>query len=265
MKENNSQNIKFTVITVCYNSEKTIERTLQSIKDQTYKNIEYIIIDGGSTDKTLEIISNYSDIVNILVSEPDNGIYDAMNKGIKLATGDYIGFLNSDDYYTNNIFEEYNEALIKEIVDYIYSDAFFVKNSNMEYVNSQPRIINKVYQYMPFLHLSLYVKSSILKTNIFDVQFNIAGDLDFLNKLVRITNNYAYISKGLCYFEDGGISTNQLLNTLNESKRVALKHGKKIFSTNIYYGYRLFIYYLSYLIGNTYLYHKLRKLYKRIV
>ncbi|AJI46845.1 glycosyltransferase [Francisella philomiragia] len=125
MKENNIQNIKFTVITVCYNSERTMQRTLQSIKDQTYKNIEYIIIDGGSTDKTLEIISNYSDIVNILVSEPDNGIYDAMNKGIKLATGDYIGFLNSDDYYTNDIFEEYNNVLVNKSYDFVYSNIFF--------------------------------------------------------------------------------------------------------------------------------------------
>lgn len=110
----NLRNIKFTVITVCYNSEKTIQRTLQSIKDQTYKNIEYIIIDGSSTDKTLEIISNYKDIIDVLISEPDNGIYDAMNKGIRLATGNYIGFINSDDYYADNIFEEYNKALIKK-------------------------------------------------------------------------------------------------------------------------------------------------------
>ena len=94
--------IKFSIITPCYNSEKTIKRTIESVVNQSYKNIEYILIDGGSKDKTVEIIQEYQSKYPKLIkyiSEKDSGIYDAMNKGIKLATGDIVGIVNSDDYY----------------------------------------------------------------------------------------------------------------------------------------------------------------------
>ena len=95
----------FSIITVCYNSEKTIERTITSLRNQSYQNFEYIIIDGGSTDSTLEIIKKNLDVVSILVSEKDEGIYDAMNKGIDLASGEIIGIINSDDWYENDTLE----------------------------------------------------------------------------------------------------------------------------------------------------------------
>ena len=100
--ETKNQDLKVTIITVCYNSEKTIERTIQSVLNQTYSNIEYIIIDGKSSDHTLEIIKKYSELYKnkiMFLSEPDNGIYDAMNKGIKQSIGNLIGILNSDDWY----------------------------------------------------------------------------------------------------------------------------------------------------------------------
>lgn len=93
--------MKISIITVCYNSEKTIETTFKSVLEQTYNNIEYIVIDGGSSDNTLKIVEKYSDIINVLVSEQDNGLYDAMNKGIARASGEIIGTLNSDDVFTD--------------------------------------------------------------------------------------------------------------------------------------------------------------------
>lgn len=93
--------MKISIITVCYNSEKTIEKTFQSIKSQTYKNIEYIVVDGKSKDSTLDILKKYKEVVSKFVSEPDKGLYDAMNKGIKMATGDVLGILNSDDIFTD--------------------------------------------------------------------------------------------------------------------------------------------------------------------
>lgn len=101
--------MKFSIITVCYNSEKTIERTIQGVLEQTYDNYEYIIIDGASTDGTLDIVNKYKDSFKDklkVVSEPDNGIYDAMNKGISMATGDIIGIINSDDFYENDSLEK---------------------------------------------------------------------------------------------------------------------------------------------------------------
>ncbi len=106
----------FSIITVCYNSEKTIERTIKSVLNQTESNYEYIIVDGGSTDKTLDIVKNYEDAFNgrlKYISEKDNGIYDAMNKGIGMAKGELIGLINSDDYYEldalENIKKEYEK------------------------------------------------------------------------------------------------------------------------------------------------------------
>jgi glycosyltransferase involved in cell wall biosynthesis len=94
--------MKISIITVCYNSAKTIEKTFQSVKIQTYTNIEYIVIDGLSSDATLDIIANNKEIISKHISEPDKGLYDAMNKGIKMATGDIVGILNSDDIFTDN-------------------------------------------------------------------------------------------------------------------------------------------------------------------
>lgn len=93
--------MKISIITVCFNSSKTIEKTFQSILNQTYTNIEYIVIDGGSSDSTLDIVKKYKKSIDRFVSEPDKGLYDAMNKGIKLASGDIVGILNSDDIYTD--------------------------------------------------------------------------------------------------------------------------------------------------------------------
>lgn len=99
--------MKISIITVCFNSDKTIQKTIQSVLNQTYNNIEYILIDGNSTDSTLEIIKNYQHKLSYWISEPDNGLYDAMNKGISMATGDLIGILNSDDtFYSNTVIED---------------------------------------------------------------------------------------------------------------------------------------------------------------
>lgn len=110
--------MKVSIITVCFNSEKTIEKTFQSVKEQTYKNIEYVVVDGKSTDKTLKIANWYKDTISKIISEPDKGLYDAMNKGIQLATGDIIGILNSDDvFYDENVIRKIAELHSQNPVD----------------------------------------------------------------------------------------------------------------------------------------------------
>ena len=129
MNIKNKDNLKITIITVCYNSEKTIKTTLGSVANQTFEKIEHLIIDGKSTDKTISIVKEYSHVKKI-ISEPDKGIYDAMNKGIKIASGDIIGFLNSDDLYINNevISKVVSEFKKDPLLDACYADLIYVNH-----------------------------------------------------------------------------------------------------------------------------------------
>jgi len=130
------QDLKISIITVCFNAENTIKSCIDSVKGQNYTNIEYIVIDGASTDKTINIVNNYAHFVDHFVSEPDRGIYDAMNKGIKLATGDIIGMLNADDYFADNsVLTNIAEAFCKYNTDIIYGD--------LDYINEKGRIVRK--------------------------------------------------------------------------------------------------------------------------
>jgi len=123
--------MKASIITVCFNSIDTIEHTLKSIFSQNYPDIEYIIIDGGSTDGTLDILANYQSQIAQCISEPDYGIYDAMNKGIRLSTGDVIAFLNADDFYANaNVVSSIMEAFQTMNVDAVYGDIVYVDKRN---------------------------------------------------------------------------------------------------------------------------------------
>lgn len=181
---NNS--LKISIVTVCYNAVATIEATMRSVLDQTYDNIEYIIIDGGSTDGTVDIIrryvddSNYGDRVAHWVSEPDQGIYDAMNKGIAAATGDYINFMNSGDTF-------YNSAVIEDVFsekqtsDVIFGDTWRIsKNYNFRQLNLPLSDFNKT---LPFCHQSSFAKVDLMKKYGFDTSFRSAADYNFFYKL----------------------------------------------------------------------------------
>jgi glycosyltransferase involved in cell wall biosynthesis len=124
----NHKKHKISVITVCYNSEKTIAETIKSVLIQDYENLEYIIVDGKSTDNTMNIINQNKDKIDVIISEKDNGIYDAINKGIKIATGDVIGILNSDDSFNgHNVLSKINSSFFLENdIDIVYSDVIFL-------------------------------------------------------------------------------------------------------------------------------------------
>lgn len=125
--------MKVSIITIAYNSAETIEDTIKSVVSQDYPNIEYIIIDGNSKDETLKIVNRYRDNIEIVVSEPDKGIYDAMNKGVENASGDLIGILNSDDFYSNNsVISNIVTKISKENKDSIYADLVYVNRENTD-------------------------------------------------------------------------------------------------------------------------------------
>lgn len=213
LKDNNPL---ISIITVVFNSEKYIEKTINSVLEQTYDNYEYIIIDGGSTDKTVEIIKKYEDKIFYWVSEPDDGIYDAMNKGIKLANGTIIGLLNSGDFYTPKALEivarNYNihskEANHNLVITGTMSR--FSENKKLKF----KQIANKFDLCGPILinHPASFVSRSVYENiGYFDLQYRICADYDFIlrayhNKKIE----FIYISDNLTYMMMGGISENQL-------------------------------------------------------
>jgi len=178
-----------SIITVCFNSESNIEKTILSVINQDYKNIEYIIIDGNSKDNTVEIIKKYQLNIKFWISEPDNGIYDAMNKGIKKSTGELIYFLNSDDFFYNNsvISNIANDVQSNCDLDLIYGKINrFTKQKTGLILDIHLSIKNLKNGKMPS-HQSIFVKKSLFKTTgLFNLKYKSAADFDFLCKVLKL-------------------------------------------------------------------------------
>ncbi len=212
--------MKVSIITVTYNSSNTIERTINSVLDQNYQNIEYIIIDGGSTDNTIQIINKYRNRISKIVSEKDKGIYDAMNKGVYFANGDLICFLNSDDiYFDNNIINIVVQEFINNNIDLVYGDVvFFKKNINKFTRYYSSKIFNlKMLKYgiMP-AHQSMFIKKDIFdKFGNFSIKYKIAGDFDWVLRVFKNnTIKSKYLNKVLIKMQYGGVSTSGLKSKL---------------------------------------------------
>ena len=208
--------MKISIITVCYNSEKTIKDTIESVLKQTYKNFEYLIIDGKSSDDTINIINNYNDPRIKLISEKDNGIYDAMNKGIKLASGDIIATLNSDDILANeNIFKTVIDNFDKD-TDIIYAN---IKYYNEDFTKLIRNFISgqKHNDYFCPAHPSMYIKKEVFnKIGTYNLNYKIAADFDFMVRCNINNIKYKYINKYFVYMRYGGTSNNSYLKNFNE-------------------------------------------------
>ena len=219
--------MKVSLITTTYNSVNTLEDTINSILSQDYKNIEYIIIDGGSTDGTFDIIKKYYALGKIskYLSEPDHGIYDALNKGIKLSTGNIIGLLHADDMYSNNhVISDVTAAFKKHNTDSVYGDLLYVsaKNKNKVIRNWKSGIYTdkKLKNgWMP-PHPTFFVKRDIyIKYGLFDTKYKIAADYELLIRFLwkhKIT--IKYIPKVLVKMRVGGVSNNNIRNIIIKSK-----------------------------------------------
>lgn len=182
--------MKVSIITVCYNSEKTIEDTIRSVAGQTYKDIEYIIVDGGSTDQTNEIVKKYSDVVSVHISEKDNGLYDAMNKGIKLATGDVVGILNSDDFFvSDNSLLELMDGFFSPDIDAVYSDLVYVESVNTNKVTRlySSKVFKKSLIKFGIMlpHPTFYAKKNIYDNyGLYKLNYRVAADFEFIARCV---------------------------------------------------------------------------------
>lgn len=221
--------MKFTVITVCYNSAEYIRTAITSVLSQDYSNFEFIIIDGGSTDRTVDIINEYvNTTTNIkLISENDNGIYDAMNKGIVLSTGDYISILNSDDFYScpNVLSDVCNQIISHNFPDIVLSSIKVVSRDSLRfrraYSVSSFSPCQLKYGFMPPHPGSFISKSVYINYGLFDTNYIAASDYDFFVKSLLV-NNLSFIKYNNCtvIMRDGGLSSSGMKSYLNATSAI---------------------------------------------
>lgn len=212
----------FSIITVVKNNPTGLQKTLQSIRHQTYKRIHTIIIDGNSTDNTLEICKEYDDI-DVCISEDDTGIYDAMNKGIAYAKSDWVLFLNADDvFYADDTLENINQHIKKN------SGASIVCGNTVEEFQGQ-RLIRKTRStddmpiHMPACHQSMLIKTVVLSQYMFDSAYKICGDLDLMARLLRDNHSVSYTSECISIIDGLGFSNIQW--TLAKQERIKVQQA----------------------------------------
>ncbi len=223
-----------TIVTVVYNGEQEIEETIKSVIEQTYKDIEYIIVDGASTDNTIKIVKKYEDHIAHWTSEKDNGIYDAMNKGIDLANGKWINFMNAGDTFADNDTLSKIVENTKENNDVIYGDRYYVKNDKKTL--QKAKSIDTIFEKMPFGHQSVFIKNEVLKKFKFNDTYKFAADYNLLMQLYLEKYNFQYIEIPICNFISGGQSESGLRPYL-EVLKILFDNCKdyKIIENNIYY------------------------------
>ena len=223
--------MKISIITISFNANYTIEKTLKSVVSQSYKNIEHIIVDGGSMDNTLDICKAFTHISKI-VSEPDKGVYDAFNKGLNIATGDVIGFLNSDDVF-------YSENSVQEIVNIFLNNETDIVYGNLDYVNKEGKVIrnwtSKQYEnglvkkaWMP-AHPTFYCKKEVYdRLGGYNDSFKIGGDFELCLRFLEVNKIPSfYLNKKLVKMLVGGISNSGL-----KSKWTIYKEELRAFKIN---------------------------------
>ena len=221
---------KVSVITVCYNAIESIEGTIRSVVAQTYNNIEYIVVDGGSTDGTLDVINRYENKISKIISEPDKGIYDAMNKGIKAATGEWINFRNSGDMFaTREVVSEMFKEPVDDDVAVLHGDCYFV--SDFDYIKTVPPIVNNPdsYKYeMPVHHSASFIRAKVHKDTPFDLSYKASADYDFFYKCSKKGLRFEYRPVAVATFAIGGYTSTHKGVTIRENRRLQGKYNTRI-------------------------------------
>jgi glycosyltransferase involved in cell wall biosynthesis len=224
-----------SIITVVYNGVATLEQTILSVINQTYENIEYIIIDGGSTDGTVDIIKKYEKHFAYWVREPDKGIYDAMNKGIDKATGEWINFMNSGDWF-------YSECVLSNIFENgenVYSDIIYGAvycNLKGKIVHIKPKKLKNIKKEIPFCHQASFVKRNIIPY--FDTKFKISADYDMFYKLYSKEYVFKEVNFDMVFYDGNGFSYNNFI--LHSIEKFIIR---KQYNNNVLYNlYNLYLY-----------------------
>lgn len=225
-----------SIITSCYNRASTVRGAIESVLSQDYSNIEYIVVDGSSTDGTLDIINEYKDKITKIVSEPDHGMYEAINKGIRMATGDIVGLVHSDDFlYDNHIISAIVDEFKRTEADFIYGDGIYVNAKNTQKV-VRNWIGGKYHRWkvrcgwLP-LHPTCYIRKDVMmREGLYDESFKIAADSDLLVRYLYKANlKVVYLKRKIIRMRMGGLSTdNERRKAMwDEDIRLYTNHGFK--------------------------------------
>lgn len=220
--------MKISIITISYNSKKTIEDTIRSVIAQKNGHVEYIIIDGESTDGTLEIVDRYRDQIDVLISEPDNGVSEAFNKGIRHSKGDVIGIINSDDLLYEGAIEKIQELFsVNESLDVLFGNIrVFTENPKEGYtVKADPDLGKLRYMYL-LPHPGVFItRDAYKKYGLYSTKLKNAMDYELISRMHNADANFMYTDTVLAAFREGGISQSSLSRTLAEHRAVAKRNG----------------------------------------
>ena len=220
----NHSGILISVVTVFYNAAAEIEETILSVINQTYNNIEYIIVDGASTDGTVDVIKKYENKITKWISEPDKGIYDAMNKAIDITTGEWINFMNAGDRFVDN-------KVVDDIVDGIQGgfDVMFGNSlqSDNGIIRQRKGKINQG-DFPTLGHQSTFVKTSLMKERHFNVEYKICADFDFLYNLYKQGHQFFYIDRDIDLYDVSGLSSTHREQLYLEHCLIREKHPSKM-------------------------------------
>jgi len=230
--------LKVSIITVSYNSADTIRDTIESVISQNYPNIEYIVIDGASKDKTLDIVREYEDQIAIVRSEPDKGIYDAMNKGIHLASGDIVGILNSDDIFASNDVIERVATAFDNSTDGIFADLVYVDRENTDRITRTYKSDNfspwKIRFGMTLPHPTFYIRRSFYtKLGLYKLTYRVAADFELIARFIKSGLRIKHLPMTLVKMREGGISSSELKWRVHQNFEIVRACRENKIYTNI--------------------------------
>lgn len=259
--------MKITIITISYNAEQTIEETIQSVLAQKDKNMEYVIIDGKSADDTMSIVRKYKEKIDKIICEPDLGISDAFNKGIRNAAGDVIGIINADDMlYPGAVETIINHFNADKQLDVLYGDIMvFTEDVKNGYVVKADTDLSKLrYRYL-LPHPSVFIsKRAYDKYGVYSVNYKNAMDYELVSRMYYKGAAFAYVDTVLASFREGGVSQSSLDRTLSEHRAVAKRNGGSFFEIEGYLAYVYFRRKMTPVLKKMKIENTLRKMVKKI-
>lgn len=228
---------KVTVVTVTYNAEGFLERTIKSVIEQNYPNIEYIIIDGKSSDNTIDIIKKYESSINYWISEPDDGIYDAMNKGIDVSTGEWINFMNAgDSFFSKDSIKDFLQDI--NVHTELYNGAInFIDIITGEKRIRVPHGLDNIWKTVPCWHQASFIKTSLMKEYKYSLEYKIAGDHDFYLKCYKNNKKFQFTNDIISNMISGGLHQKQAKLAYIESMKIITDYAPNIdlvYESNFY-------------------------------